>query len=168
MIIIVEGTDRVGKTTLVNMLRDRMAFVSFKDHLLKSRHVNNSKVMSEKLYSVALLLKEINSTGVNVVIDRFHLTELVYGMVERTTITSTFGVIDRMLAEMGAIIVHVQRTNHELSDKLAGYNQSRHEELFDHLIDDVTKCSTMKTCFETLEGTYLRLIHILHQQTEEE
>jgi len=145
MIIIVEGTDRVGKTTLVNRLADELGFKVFKDSLINPHHINNRMVMAEKLHSSALLLKALDLTKNDIVIDRFHLTEYVYGTLERITDYDAFKVVDDMMAKMNAIIIHVERTNPEFSDKAAGEDQSNHEILFNLALRKYTKCKVIKT-----------------------
>ena len=95
MIVIVEGIDRVGKTTLCDMLVSKLGFTKFKDewNLVPASERDESNTMQDaidinnfshgKLDSFMSMLKLADSAGQNVVVDRFHLTEAVYSIVKR-------------------------------------------------------------------------------------
>jgi len=88
MIIIIEGTDRVGKTTQTNLLlekfKDRGPFhkvhysaLPFKD---KKTHISYSKSMYADMFN---MMKGLNVQGHNIIFDRSHLGESVYAPLYR-------------------------------------------------------------------------------------
>ena len=83
MLIIVEGIDRVGKTTLCNMLKDKLGFKIYKH---KNDNFNYSKMdndnETDKMLQLLDLYEQIGS-DVNIVFDRFHWSDFVYGKIER-------------------------------------------------------------------------------------
>ena len=83
MLIIVEGIDRVGKTTLCNMLKDKLGFKIYKH---KNNNFNYSKMdndnETDKMLQLLDLYEQIGS-DVNIVFDRFHWSDFVYGKIER-------------------------------------------------------------------------------------
>ena len=80
MIVVVEGIDRVGKTTLVNKLV-KAGFISLKDEFVLSKTLIDdfSSYSIGKCDSFVAIAKKLDAEGKNIVIDRLHLTELVYG-----------------------------------------------------------------------------------------
>ena len=137
MIVVVEGIDRVGKTTLVNKLVDA-GFVNLKDEfVLKEVFFSNfSDYSLGKCDSFVALAKRLQSEGKNVVIDRLHITEIVYGSTVRkqSNIKGCFA-IDMELANMGALLCYVKPTDINLSNELAGgIDQTERHELFEHYV----------------------------------
>jgi thymidylate kinase len=78
MIVIVEGIDRTGKTTLCKEL-EKKGFLYIKDNSKRA------KTQEEEDAKLATYTSVICGLGVkrNVVVDRMHATEYVYGQVER-------------------------------------------------------------------------------------
>lgn len=77
MIIIVEGIDRVGKTTLCNKLHERLNIPIYKHDKSKLDYSDMSNE-SETL-KMLHLLDEYD----NIIFDRFHWSDYVYGTIER-------------------------------------------------------------------------------------
>ena len=86
MVIIIEGIDRVGKTTLSEMIeeryRDFMDFIRFRDDTRYVHNHLNKAVNTEKINTLQNLLE----AGLvdNIILDRYHITEFVYGAIERS------------------------------------------------------------------------------------
>lgn len=88
MLIILEGPDRVGKTTQTNLIKERM-----KDHGVfhvvhySSLPFNDTKIhinYSRKLYKDMFnMMYVLNKDGHNVIFDRSHLGESVYAPLYR-------------------------------------------------------------------------------------
>jgi nucleoside 2-deoxyribosyltransferase len=136
MIVVVEGIDRVGKTTLVNKLVDA-GFVNLKDEfVLNKTFISNFPDYSlGKCDSFVALARKLQSEGKNIVIDRLHITEIVYGLTVRgeANLKGCFA-IDMELANMNAILCLVNPSNLELSNELAGEDQSTRNGLFGHYV----------------------------------
>lgn len=152
MIVVLEGIDRVGKTTLARKL-EKAGFVYLKDEfILQTKFFSNFDDYSlGKCDSFVAVIKKLNDEGKNVVIDRLHITELVYGKTKRgkTNQAGCF-VLDMELANMGALLCLVEPSDITLSNELAGDDQTKMCEMF----KTYTSLSSMRhiTCnYETLD-----------------
>lgn len=102
MIVIVEGVDRVGKTTLCEMIeekyRESMNFMRFRDD---TRYAHNYLVRAVNTEKINTLQNLIESGFVdNIILDRYHMTEFVYGACDRGYNNGDMFDIDRRLAEL--------------------------------------------------------------------
>lgn len=143
MIVVIEGIDRVGKTTLAKKLVDA-GFIYLKDEfVLKEGFFSNFADYSlGKCDSFVAVAKRLHEEGKNVAIDRLHITELVYGNTLRAK-SNDEGcfAIDMELANLGAILCLVKPADLELSNKLAGVDQTSRSRLF----EVYAQLSSMKT-----------------------
>lgn len=133
MIVVVEGIDRVGKTTLVDKLV-KAGFKRLKDQFTINEFIKKFDDYSVgKCESFVEAAKQLESEGYNVVIDRLHLTEYVYGATKRCGIVNDKAVwaIDMMLANLGAYVCYVKPSDLELSNELAGVDQSKRVDMFE-------------------------------------
>lgn len=134
MIVVIEGIDRIGKTTLAKKL-EKAGFIYLKDEfVLQSKFFSNFDDYSlGKCDSFVAVAKRLHEEGKNVVIDRLHITELVYGKVKRGTVNQAgCFAIDMELANLGAILCLMEPSDIELSNKLANDDQTEMNELFKH------------------------------------
>ena len=125
MIVVVEGIDRVGKTTLVNKLV-KAGFISLKDEFVLPKTLIDdfSSYSIGKCDSFVAIAKKLDAEGKNIVIDRLHLTELVYGEFIRHSVDKPLcWAIDMELANLGAYLVLVNPNDINLSNKEAGMDQ---------------------------------------------
>jgi len=134
-IVIVEGVDQVGKTTLCRQL-EKLGFFYFKDSwniLEKDPEVNQDSqqlplinfeyVSLGKLDTSLSMLKLLTSQGINVVVDRLHISELVYGTLSRAACLPDLVMqVDKMLSQLDCIFVHMKPTNYREASKRAGYD----------------------------------------------
>lgn len=133
MIVVVEGIDRVGKTTLVDKLVDA-GFISMKDEFLidKGFISNFSDYSVGKCESFVAIAKKLHIEGKNVVLDRLHLTEIVYGKEKRgETNLEACMAVDMALANLGAYLCLVYPSDIVLSNALAGEDQDLRSGMFD-------------------------------------
>ena len=81
MIVILEGLERTGKSTVAEILETKYNFVSFKDH----NHLRfmDLKSIANRLDSTLSMLVSLDKAGKNIVLDRFHISELIYGTNDR-------------------------------------------------------------------------------------
>ena len=144
MIVLVEGIDRVGKTTFAKKLEEA-GFVYLKDKFfLDHSFVDNFADYSVgKCDSFLAMVEQLSLEGKNVVIDRLHFTELVYGEDNRSGDVNEKAcwAIDMLLANMGAYLCYMKPSDIELSNNLDGTDQRKKSDLFDYY----TKMSAMKT-----------------------
>lgn len=140
MIVIVEGIDRVGKTTLVEKLVKK-GFINIKDEFVIDTYIHNFADYSiGKCESFVKVAQQLDEKGFNVVIDRLHLTEYVYGTYNRCSVNEkAIWAVDMMLANLNALLLYVKPSDIKLSNELAGVDQTKHDSLF----DDVYKLSSM-------------------------
>lgn len=105
-IVILEGIDRVGKTTIRDMLAKEHMFQSLKDetvHSLGSK-VDYPSYVQGGIHGITLGIENF-AHGLDVVIDRFHFTEWVYGITERGYAPNYTWEIDKRLAEAGVKLI---------------------------------------------------------------
>lgn len=140
MVIIVEGIDRVGKTTLVEKICQVTGYKRFRDdfrYMTDENPYGNIQVNTEKINTLMNLIEQ--GLVDDVVLDRFHFTEDVYGLYDRGYTNSSMMDIDERLGELSNIIlVWVQATDIERSSKEHGRNLSWHENYMMALYD-ITK-----------------------------
>lgn len=139
MIIIIEGIDRVGKTTLANMLSKELDIPIFKKDRIDG---NKAKTEDSVLvnYGNGLGMVDIfNWSGFkqDVIIDRFHWTEAVYGQADRGSLDSKYlmGLLEeRMLLKKNKyLMIYIRPTSIERSSEEHGSDLSQHLKLFDEL-----------------------------------
>lgn len=88
MIVVVEGIDRVGKTTFCNALKEKFGekVVIFKDEMaefLREERKNKQMLMAASSMNTIINFHNQFLQDKVLVLDRFHTTEYVYGVVER-------------------------------------------------------------------------------------
>ena len=81
MIVILEGLERTGKSTVTEILENNFGFIRFKDH----NHLRfmDLKSIANRLDSTLSMLVSLDKAGKNIVLDRFHISELIYGTNDR-------------------------------------------------------------------------------------
>lgn len=139
MLLIVEGIDRVGKTTLCKKLEEQLGFIVYKDprfiDLNKENRDVASKVMADKMLSILYAIETLGMNK-NIVLDRFHWTELVYGLVERNykiKQIEMFKQIDKKAYELNAKLLYVEPIDIERSNKEHEKNLSTHNFFFNRI-----------------------------------
>lgn len=121
MLIIVEGPDGTGKSTLVSQIADK-----FNEYNVKIMHAGPPTGHPLDEYVVPLVdyqVRHAYSFREFVICDRWHLGELVYPTVlDRPSLMdiNTFTYIEMFLAARGAMIVHMTDTTAYLESVLRG------------------------------------------------
>lgn len=137
MIVIVEGIDRVGKTTLCNLLKEQLGLKIYK----KEREGgNNANTLLANLVNFA------NATGhisfwksdickdISFVVDRFSWTELVYSTVLRQNPNELMNLINEDLEEMDHVLmVLIRPTDISWSSNQHGEDLEPYSKMFDEL-----------------------------------
>jgi len=130
MVIIVEGIDRIGKTTLCNALSKKLGFPIYKELGVekKSREGNVRSQMA--------LIGLCQKTDCNVIFDRMFTSECVYGMIDRGyPIKYAINDFNCALAEAAKIphlvYVGMKSTDIKKSSAEHGKELSKHECMFD-------------------------------------
>jgi thymidylate kinase len=127
MIIIVEGIDRVGKTTLCNKLSKELGIKIFKDNPV---HYSSGlkEVYTEKVKTLVNMQECFNNDFIS---DRLHLTEYVYGFCEREYCNMEMFNVDEQLSKMDCILILVTPVYIERSSKEHGKDLKLHSILMD-------------------------------------
>jgi len=134
MIVIVEGIDRVGKTTLVKKLVEKGFYELDLSHLKVSNNLAPEVIeliQAEKNLTIVACLRLMKEK--NIVIDRFHVSEYVYGINRGYTARSSF-TVDKLLKEIGALLVYVYPIDINVSSKEHGDDLRKDEIKFKHFI----------------------------------
>ena len=109
MIVILEGMERTGKSTLADEFEKR-GFVKFKDHNRFREY--GVDYVKHRLDSTFSFLQALDQAGTNVVLDRFHISEIVYSALYRNAPLSCMSYnyfIDAALSKMNVVLVHCTR-----------------------------------------------------------
>lgn len=149
MIIIIEGIDRVGKTTLANKLSEQFNIPIYKQERLGGNEVQLNQIRSGKNLAINNMLVNYtraktlvdfwNWTGYNenIIMDRFHWTEAVYGLVDRGSV-EPMNLMKEIENDMlkrkdKYFIIHVMPVDIKWSNRQHGSDLSRHQKEFDKL-----------------------------------
>lgn len=151
MVVIVEGIDRVGKTTLCNKLKDTFGGVIAKGvcyHTFDSNEETH-KAFGEVLVNVAAMLN-IWPEDKLLILDRFHLSHFTYGCLERGMVDFSSKLVDDMLANSKVLLILVRPTDIAFSSEKHGKDLSNHARLFELLINH-TKLPIITTDYDSLD-----------------
>ena len=151
MIIIIEGIDRVGKTTLANMLSERFSIPIYKQERIggneiqlnitarKSGRLQKSSNLLMNYTRARTLVDFWNWKGYNdnIIMDRFHWTEAVYSLVDRHS-PEVRTMMENIEAEMlkqkdKYFIIQVMPVDIKWSSRQHGSDLVRHQKEFDDL-----------------------------------
>ena len=110
MIVILEGLERTGKSTIAEILENNFGFIRFKDH----NHLRfmDLKSIANRLDSTLSMLVSLNKAGKNIVLDRFHISELIYGSNDRGYRDHDFDhiyYIDEVLSQLNTKLYLLER-----------------------------------------------------------
>lgn len=148
MIIIVEGIDRVGKTTLCNILSEMLSDETKKINVFKDNFVYSeikSDVSSEKANTFLNLVE--NGIVQDVIVDRFHWSEKVYAICNKRKYNErAFLDSEKRLVEISkkqvVLIVLVMPENINRSIQEHGSDLLQHQNLFEMIYknSELPKC----------------------------
>ena len=104
LIVVVEGLERTGKTTLCKEFEKR-GFVYFKDFNRINYHDVTS--LEGRLDTTLTFLQNLSENGVNVVVDRLHLSEYSYGNVLRNAEGAARNIdyIDNAISKLNSVLI---------------------------------------------------------------
>ena len=163
MIIAVEGIDRTGKSTFCEALSDNTGFVNFyapESDIVKNKD-KNMYDEADKCLKLATLA-ELYST--DVVFDRFHMSDFVYGILNRNydidEATRLFKKVDEKLAKLGVVVYYFKPKTVAYSSVLEGRDLSKEYELFE-LFKEASSCVVVETDYDHVIQQVKRLMHKL-------
>lgn len=132
MIIIVEGIDRVGKTTLCEKLADATGYKIFRDDTRYFGNHENAYINTEKINTLQCLID--NGIVNDIILDRYHFTEFVYGAYDRGYANESMRDIDERLSNRkDVILLYVKPTDIVMSSIEHGKNLKQHNTLMKKL-----------------------------------
>lgn len=146
MIIIIEGIDRVGKTTLANKLSKELNIPVFKKDRICGNKSKDEEAAAFNFGNAAGLVDMWNWIGFkqDMIVDRFHWTESVYGQVDRGRQDSKFYMElveeSMVLRKERYLMIYMRPTSIERSSEEHGKDLSEHLKRFDELASN-TKLS---------------------------
>lgn len=147
--IIVEGIDRVGKTTLVNLLKEKTGWPVLDDsYLYETEDMRKDKrVNVEKIKTIVNFARDVSD---KFIVDRLHWSEMIYGYCDRgyDNVVPVLDVEDE-LVKVGAKIILVVPTDIESSSKQHGKDLSKHAKIFEAVFDD-SKMKKFRCDYNTL------------------
>ena len=112
LIVVVEGLERTGKTTLCKEFEER-GFVYFKDF----NRINYHDVVSleGRLDTTLTFLQNLSENGINVVVDRLHLSEYSYGNVFRKLKGTARNIdyIDNAISKLNSVLIYCKDSDFE-------------------------------------------------------
>jgi thymidylate kinase len=144
-IIIVEGIDRVGKTTLCNLLLKELKdfkLVKYDSQIIQCRDRQNNYETDKSLLTLEMCKIFDGST----LFDRLHLSDYVYGIMQRNynkqNAYKNFQLIENYINQNfeNAILIFVKPTDIKKSSEEHGRNLYWHEMWF----EDIFKLSKIK------------------------
>ena len=163
MIIAVEGIDRTGKSTFCEALSDDTGFVNFyapESDIVKNKD-KNMYDEADKCLKLAILA-DLSST--DVVFDRFHISDFVYGILNRNydidEATRLFKKVDEKLAKLGVVVYYFKPKTVAYSSVLEGRDLSKEYELFE-LFKEASACVVVETDYDHVTQQVKRLMHKL-------
>ena len=110
LIVVVEGLERTGKTTLCKEFEER-GFVYFKDFNRINKHICCG--MESRLDTTLTFLQNLSENGVNVVVDRLHLSEYAYGKIFRKGYSANVNYIDNAISKLNSVLILCKFDNDE-------------------------------------------------------
>lgn len=141
MIIIIEGIDRVGKTTLAQKLSGEFGIPILKQERIGGNEQSTDDSALINYGRAVGLIDFWNWEGFNqnIIVDRFHWTEAVYSLVDRNS-PEVRTMMENVEAEMlkqkdKYLIIQVMPVDIKLSSRQHGSDLVRHQKEFDDLYD---------------------------------
>lgn len=112
LIVVVEGLERTGKTTLCKEFEKR-GFVYFKDFNRINYHDVTS--LEGRLDTTLTFLQNLSENGINVVVDRLHLSEYSYANVFRKLQGAAKNVnyIDNAISKLNSVLIYCKDNDFE-------------------------------------------------------
>ena len=151
MRIIVEGIDRVGKSTLCSMLQKELSIPVYKDRSEVKEFCNDD--LNTKFTDILTLIETMPS---GVIFDRMHMTEFVYDFL-RGDLFFGYPLVDNDLAKLNCTLILVLSTDIEESSRQHGSDLSKHENLF----LDLYKKSAIKDKIIVTYSGFENLVNVL-------
>lgn len=166
MIIIVEGIDRVGKTTLCNKLQEEFNIPIYKHVGSFSYQKMENDNETDKLLQI---LEVCRLTNANMIFDRYHFTDYVYGIVERNyniiNAYKNFQMLDNIISLMDDVfLLYVLPTNIQESSRQHGKDLTTYENEFYNLFKQSKIKNKWRCTYNTMDEAILFIKSILEKE----
>lgn len=131
MIIIIEGIDRVGKTTLCNLISKEFNIPIYKHEGKFLYHNMDNDNETDKMIQLIEICRLLDGV---VIFDRFHLTDAVYGIIERgydvDKAFSNFDYIEETIinSKIATLLIKVNPLDINASSFQHGYSLLNHQD----------------------------------------
>lgn len=136
MILILEGVNRTGKTTIAKKLT-KYGFEYFKNKevelVLNHNKIDKQSFFNGEIIGMLNMLRFIGKDK-KLLIDRFHFTEFAYGLVERQYITEYILDVDKALKSLGAKLLYMYDDIKKIN-KRANKDLSKHKLAMDLMFE---------------------------------
>lgn len=150
MILIVEGANRAGKSTMIGMLQ-KLAENSGVEFQLYNGRINNNEhvgITPEGMYAYAKsvisdLLKEDTNEKL-IVFDRFHISEFVYGEAFRGYTNEYMLKVDGFLDLMDAKILYMKSDFKHVNDRHKALEYEALQNRFNEVFAKHFMCENVK------------------------
>ena len=150
MILIVEGANRAGKSTMIGMLK-KLAENSGVEFQLYNGRINNNEhvgITPEGMYAYAKsvisdLLKE-DSKDKLIVFDRFHISELVYGEAFRGYTNDLMFKVGNFLDLLDAKILYMKSDFKHVTDRHKALEYEALQNRFNEAFAKYFMCENVK------------------------
>lgn len=138
MIIIVEGIDRVGKTTLCDKLSEELNIKIFRREFFMQLNEFDNKNETDKMIQLLNIVNEIDG---DIIFDRLYFSDYIYGLLERHYMlidaVKNFAEIDKYASSLKDVfLIQILPTNIKDSSMQHGKNLTAYQELFDAAFTD--------------------------------
>lgn len=151
MLIIVEGIDRVGKTTLINLIHKKINFPIYRHIGKRDFNKIDNEIETDKFMQILEICKLSES---NIIFDRFHWSDFVYGCLQRNYNEANAiinkSIVEDFLQELHAVIILVKPIDIVSSSKQHGIDLTKHEQLFENVFDN-SSLNKFACTYENLE-----------------
>ena len=129
--IIIEGIDRVGKSTLCAKIKEELGIPIFRGNYIELSNMKNKVINDEKINTLVQMAEQIPQQ--EFVCDRLHWSEFVYGIVNRGYTNNYMLEIEKRLAKMNTKIILVNPTDIMRSSLEHGSELKEHQQIFKDL-----------------------------------
>lgn len=170
MIIIVEGVDRVGKTSLCEQIieaankNEGIELKRFRDDTRYYKYTHDDrKLNTEKANTLTNLIE--NKMVDNIIIDRFHLTEYIYGLADRAYINNAMVDIDDRLSKLdNVLLIYVQPQDIDWSSEQHGSCLRFHDSMMAGFYNYSKIKMKIKCEFNFFSQVTSKVVHLLKEE----
>ena len=154
MVILFDGSDKVGKTEMARELSRRLNVPYFKNESEWNAFSNDPSYFKNALrYGDPYFYNFLKKTGTSTILDRSYPSEWVYSRVYgRQTDDEALNHVDSLASSIGVKIIIPYRTSYEgLHDDMHDIDSKQMQKISDTYTDFIkwTRCETLHLCVDT-------------------